>query len=212
MANDKKCDRLEGPGALYPLQKKDIRPAAMMLADAFQPDPVWSAVFGDIALAKKTCAFETPVRYGLTYGEVYAPSPALEGVAAWVPGALADMTFWRILRSGALLSGMKIGAQVTKRMLPIFRPVEIARQENMKGKRYFYLQILGVAPAFQGQGFAGKLLRAFIEKSEQTGVALYLETETEANVSMYEHFGFRVIKKTLLPVINLPMWEMTRGV
>ena len=79
-------------------------------------------------------------------------------------------------------------------------------------KFYGYLQVIGVAPVFQGQGFAGKLLRALIERCEQTGVSIYLETETEANVSMYEHFGFTVIKKIKLPIIDLPMWEMTRGV
>ena len=51
-----------------------------------------------------------------------------------------------------------------------------------------------------------------IEKSEQAGVSLYLETETEANVSMYEHFGFTVIKKIKLPIIDLPMWEMVKTV
>ena len=82
----------------------------------------------------------------------------------------------------------------------------------MSGRSYIYLQVIGVAPVFQGQGFAGKLLRTLIEKSEQTGISLYLETETESNVSMYEHFGFTVIKKIVLPIIDLPMWEMTRGV
>jgi hypothetical protein len=27
----------------------------------------------------------------------------------------------------------------------------------------------------------------------------------------YEHFGFEIIKEITLPIINLPMWEMTRG-
>ena len=198
--------------SLYRVQKKDVSRAAIVLVDAFQHDPVWNAVFGDAMLAQRAYAFEPPVRYCLKYGEVYAPSEALEGVAAWVPGTVADMTCWRILRSGAFWSGMKAGARIISKMKPIFRPIETDRRANMSGKPYIYLQVIGVAPAFQGQGFAGKLLRALIEKSEQTGVSLYLETETEANVSMYEHFGFAVIKRIVLPIIDLPMWEMTRGV
>jgi ribosomal protein S18 acetylase RimI-like enzyme len=183
-----------------------------MLADAFQPDPVWNAVFGEATPAQRAYAFETPVRYCLKYGEVYAPSEALGGVAAWVPGALVDMTLWRILRSGALWPGMRIGVRLAGKMQPIFGPIELDRRAYIGGKPYLYLQIIGMAPAFQGQGFGGQLLRALIEKSEQTGVPLYLETETEANVSMYEHLGFTVIKKIVLPIIDLPMWEMTRGV
>ncbi len=116
---------------LYRLQKKDTHRAAVMLADAFQHDPVWNAVFGDATLAQRAYAFETPVRYCLKYGEVYAPSEALEGVAAWAPGALASMTFWRILRSGALWPGMKIGARIARKMQPIFRPIETDRKEHL---------------------------------------------------------------------------------
>jgi ribosomal protein S18 acetylase RimI-like enzyme len=197
---------------LYRLQKEDTHRAAAMLADAFEHDPVWNAVFGDAALAQRVYAFETPVRYGLKYGAVCAPSEALEGVAAWMPGALAGMTFWRVLRSGAFWPGMKIGTRIARRMQPIFGPIETDRNAHMGRKPYIYLQVIGVAPAYQGQGFGGQLLRALIEKSEQAGVSLYLETETEANVSLYEHFGFTVIKKVMLPIIGLPMWEMTRGV
>jgi ribosomal protein S18 acetylase RimI-like enzyme len=183
-----------------------------MLADAFQHDPVWNAVFGDATLAQRAYAFETPVRYCLKYGEVYAPSEALGGVAAWAPGVLAEFTSWRILRSGALWPAMKTGVQLARRMQPIFKPIELDRRAYIGGKPYIYLQVIGVAPAFQGQGFGAQLLRALIEKSEQAGISLYLETETEANVSMYEHFGFTVIKEIVLPIIDLPMWEMTRGV
>ena len=95
--------------------------------------------------------------------------------------------------------------------MPIFRPIEADRKEHMRGKSYIYLQVIGVAPTLQGQGYGGKLLRALFEQSEQAGVALYLETETEDNVRMYEHFGFRVIQEITLPVVNLPMWELVCG-
>lgn len=62
-----------------------------MMAVTFQHDPVWNAVFGDATLAQRAYAFKTPVWYGLKYGEVYAPSAALGGVAAracWVRGPI----------------------------------------------------------------------------------------------------------------------------
>ena len=200
------------PDDLYPLQKKDISRAAAVLADAFRHDPVWNTVLSGATLEQKAAAFETPVRYGMRYGEVYAPSAALEGIAAWMPGELADMTFWRVFRSGAMWAGMKLGFGIAKKMVPVFRPLEVDRKDNMRGKSFIYLQVIGVAPQFQGQGFAAKLLRALIEKSERAGVPIYLETETESNVRMYEHLGFVVIKKITLPIINLPMWEMMRDV
>jgi ribosomal protein S18 acetylase RimI-like enzyme len=197
---------------LYRVQKKDVRRAGEVLTDAFQHDPVWNAIFDGVSPERRIGAFETPVRYCLKYSEVYAPSPALESVAAWVPGALADMTFWRMIRCGAIWSGMKMGMTATRKMMSVFTPIEADRKATMQGKFFIYLLIIGVAPQFQGQGFAGKLLRALIEKSEQAGVPIYLETETENNVRMYEHFGFEVVKEIILPIINLPMWELTRGI
>jgi ribosomal protein S18 acetylase RimI-like enzyme len=197
---------------LYRLQKKDAQRAGAVLTAAFRHDPVWNAVFDGVNSERRIGAFETPVRYCLKYGEVYASSPALEGVAAWVPGELADMTFWRMFRCGAIWSGMKMGLTASRRMMPVFAPIEVDRKATMQGKSYTYLLVIGVAPQFQGQGFAGKLLRALIDKSEGASIPIYLETETENNVRMYEHFGFEVVKKIVLPVINLPMWELTRGV
>jgi len=80
----------------------------------------------------------------------------------------------------------------------------------MKGKAYIYLMVLGVTTELQGQGFGGKLLRALIEEGERAEVPIYVETETERNVRMYERFGFRVLKQITLPIINLPQWEMVR--
>lgn len=54
------------------------------------------------------------------------------------------------------------------------------------------------------------MLSALIVVGEQAGVPMYLETETEENVSIYEHFGFEMIQKITLPVVHLPMWEMVR--
>ena len=200
---------------LYTLRKKDARKAAAVLADAFEHDPVWGVILRDGTLEQRVCAFESPVRYGLKYGGVFAPSENLEGIAAWVPGELSDMTMWRVLRSGAVWGGMRIGwrlgLDLARKMNPIFRPIEEDRREHMRGRPYIYLQIIGVAQASQGQGHGGKMLRALIAKSERTGLPLYLETETEDNVRMYERFGFQVVKEIVLPMINLPMWEMTRG-
>jgi hypothetical protein len=72
---------MSGKGhSLYPVQKKDIRRAAVMVADAFQHDPVWNAILCDTTPEPRAYVFETPVRYGLKFGEVYAPSENLVGV------------------------------------------------------------------------------------------------------------------------------------
>ena len=77
---------------LYKVQKKDIPKAGAVLADAFQHDPIWGRILEEAASNTRGAFFQSPVRYCSKYGDVYAPSEALEGIAAWVPGDLADMT------------------------------------------------------------------------------------------------------------------------
>ena len=196
--------------SLYKLREKDISKADRVLTDAFRQDPLWSRVLGGSKTAQLQGLFQVPIRYCFRYGAVYASSENLEGVITWVPGDLADMPIWRLIRSGAIWSGLRLAVQLYSKLGSVFKPIEDDRKENMKGSRFIYLPVLGVASEFQGQGFGGKLLSALIAESEQAEVPLYLETESESNVRWYERFGFESIKQINLPVINLPMWEMAR--
>lgn len=194
------------------LRRRDLPRAGEVLNDAFRDDPVWNRIFEDVPdpAEKRRAFFETPVRYCLHYGTVRATSDRLEGIAAWVPGELAGMSFFRMIRSGAIRSGMRIGTAVMKKLMRSLGTLETDRKEIMKGRPYLYLAVIGVAPAFQGRGFGGTLLRALFEECGKMSSSVYLETETEENVRMYEHFGFRTARSIILPGIDLPMWQMVR--
>jgi ribosomal protein S18 acetylase RimI-like enzyme len=206
------CNMVEAGERLYRLTRGDTRRAGAVLKEAFQEDPLWNRFFaGEPEPEGKLQAFfEVPVLYGLRYGEAVAPSAALEGVAAWFPGDRAKMSFWRLLASGALRPGWKLGMKLVMKLERIFSEVARDHRENMNGRPYLYLQVMGVAQEYRGRGLGGRMLGAFIEAGERESCALYLETETEQNVGLYERFGFRTLKRIILPVVGLPMWEMAR--
>jgi ribosomal protein S18 acetylase RimI-like enzyme len=197
---------------LYRVQKRDIVRASKVLADAFQRDPGWNKICeGESDIEKRFRAiFEVSVRFGLRYGEVYAPSEDLEGIIAWVPGKYADMNAWHMIRSGAIGAAMRIGLNVTKKMGSAYKPVTDYRREYMAGHTFRYLLVFGVPTELQGKGFGRKLIDAVIEKSDRDGLQLYVGAGSEENLKMYEHFGFRVLKEFTLPIIDLPEWEMVR--
>jgi ribosomal protein S18 acetylase RimI-like enzyme len=197
---------------LYKVKRRDITKAGKVLADAFKYAPIWNKICeGESDLEKRFRAiFESAVRHCLKYGEVYAVSERLEGVIAWVPGKYADMTAWRMIRSGALGAAMRMGSNVGKKMGLVFKPAVEDQREYMAEHDILYLLVAGVATERQGKGFGRKLIDAAIEKSAHEGLHLYLETETEENVKMYQHFGFRLLKRIDLPVVDLPIWEMVR--
>jgi GNAT superfamily N-acetyltransferase len=197
---------------LYRVQKGDIMRAGKVLADAFRRDPIWNKICeGESDIEKRFRAiFEVSVRHGLKYGEVYATSEDLEGVVAWVPGKYADMTAWQLIRSGAMGAVIRIGLNAAKKMGSVYKPVIEYRHEHMAGRTFLYLLVVGVTTELQGKGFGRKLIGAATEKSDREGLPLYVGAGTEENVKMYEHFGFRLLKKITLPIVDLPEWEMVR--
>lgn len=197
---------------VYKLHKNEIPKAGSILADAFQNDSLWNKIIedGPNRENKFQACFETSIRYCYQFGEVYASSENLEGIAGWVSGQAPEMNFWSMLQSGAIFPAIRMGANVLKKMGPIFKPLLKDRHENMKGKPYIYLFVIGVAAKHQGRGFGGKIMRVLIEKCEKQGIHLYLETESERNVEMYKRYGCKVIKQITLPLVDRPMWEMMR--
>ena len=141
---------------LYKVQKRDIKQAREVLADAFQHDPVWNKLFeGEPNIKKRLHAFfETPVRYCMKYGEVYAPSEDLEGIIAWIPGKNADMKTWLMICSGAIGPAMRIGLKIGKKMGTIFKPVIEDRH-----KKYGRVQLSLRASCWCGYRAAGKGIR-----------------------------------------------------
>ena len=121
-----------------------------------------------------------------------------------------DMTALRIIRSGAFFLSLKISSEA-KKMEVLSNAVEEAKK-SLNLASYIHLLIMGVSQEFQGKGFGGQLLRAVIEKADIERVPIYLETQKEANVNLYEKYGFSVKKKIILPEpLNLPMWLMVRN-
>ncbi len=76
--------------------------------------------------------------------------------------------------------------------------------------KHWFLQTIGIAPQFQGKGYAGKLLKPMLARIDEEGLSCYLETLDEHNVSFYEHFNFTVIDKSTIPGTNLTNWAMLR--
>ena len=193
---------------LLKIQKRDLKNAVDVLTDAFSKESMWKEVFTDEE--KNRILTEVMVRFCLKYGSVYATSENFEGIMALAPHD-KEMTTWTIVRSGAFFLSMKI-ADEAKKMEVLNSAVEEAKKSLNLGS-HIHLLMMGVSQEFQGKGFGGKLLRALIEKAEAEKKSIYLETQKENNVKLYEKYGFSVKKKIILPEpLNLPMWLMVRQV
>lgn len=76
--------------------------------------------------------------------------------------------------------------------------------------KHWFLQTIGVASQFQGMGFGSKLLKPMFYKIGKERLPCYLETIDEKNVSLYEHFDFKIVDKSIVPETDFTNWAMLR--
>ena len=158
--------------------------------------------------------FEVAIRYGLKYGFPYALSDQLEGISIWLPYEKADMTMWRLIRSGGFKNSLKL-VKIGRDFLTsikVLNQLDKDRAKNMAGKRYLDIMSLAVDPEYQRKGIASKLLKAMFEKTDSCGYSTYVSADID-NVDFYKKHGFKVIKEINIKINNydLPNYEMVRN-
>jgi len=152
---------------LVRLKKSQVKPASEVFARAFQDDPFFVCLLPDTSQRKKVLPyiFELGIRYGVSYGEVYATSSSLEGVAVWFPPEITSMSLWGMIRCGGLPLIPKIGRAMGR--LQRFNEYTNLMRRRHAPLRHWFLQTIGVDPAFQGKGYAGALLEAMLVRIDK---------------------------------------------
>ncbi len=198
---------------LLQLNKSHIEPAAGILVRAFRDYPLLQDSFSDELQRRRVAPyfFRYSLYYGIKYGETYATTPNLEGVAVWIPSDNFPVTFWRAVRSVPLSVILGFGRKGGGRMKYPGEYID-AMHKRLAPFKHWFLQTIGVDPQFQGKGYAGKLLRPMFARMDKEGLPCYLETLDEQNIQLYEHFGFKVVEKAIIPKTSLTSWAMLREV
>ena len=129
-----------------------------------------------------------------------------------MPSKYGDFTF---LSAPPVYTSDKINYDVdAAKRFDCLNTLEKKRKHIMKNyKDYLYIQTIGVLGAYQGKGYGGKLLRALLLAADSIQMPLYLETESEENESLYQHFGFKTIENVIFSVgeSSLKMYLMKRA-
>jgi GNAT superfamily N-acetyltransferase len=74
----------------------------------------------------------------------------------------------------------------------------------------WYLSIIGIDPAAQGQGIGAQLLMPTLTEADAAGAVCYLETFSPRNVMFYERLRFRSVASYLEPCTGAPYVIMRR--
>ena len=150
------------------------------------------------------------LRYGVLWGEVYASSPKMEAVAAWLPHERARITSWRIIRAGGVGLLLRVGRKPVSKMRSAAAFLFSVHSRRAPSP-HWYLSVIGVTPASQGRSHARDLLQPMIARLDEDGLGCYLETQNEKNIAIYERYGFRVVEEGVIPGSTVKFWAMLRS-
>jgi ribosomal protein S18 acetylase RimI-like enzyme len=193
------------------MEKRHIKPVSLMLSRAFKdemkdlfPDPEERRV-------KEPYACEFFLRCSYAYSTGFITSPQVEGFALWSYSdkRSTKRSLRRILTSGAVWLAIKLGRKTLKKMDTEDAYVEKKHRELAPFK-HWYLGVLAVDPLHQGKGYGSKLINVMLSRIDDEGLPCYVETEGEKNVSMYQHFGFKILDEFVVPNTTEKMVAMLR--
>lgn len=204
---------------LYLLTKKDLKKASMMLTRAFHEDPLVHLIYPDDEERRMYSPFlwEFLLKDGINHGEVYAPTSKIEGTAKWLPPGKEHMGIWRSLRGGALKMSKMTSKQKDERVLSMQKIGEITSRitdvhKKLMTEPHWYLANIGVDPKHQGKGYGSKLIKPMLERIEKEGFPVFLETNFQGNVALYEHLGFEIIDERVIPDTEIINWAMLKRI
>lgn len=202
----------EVSGNLVRLTKSDLARGVEVLVNAFWDDPLNLFFIPESENRRKLFSeyLKFRLRFAIKYGEVYSTSPDFEGIAAWFPPGMSDMTNFRMMRVGGLKLIRLLGTGTISKMNRIGSHVARLRKQGLS-EPHWHLFPIAVDPKHQGKGYASALMRPVLDRIQSDGLPCFLETLTEENVSLYEHFGFEVIYKETIPEVELTNWGMVRS-
>jgi ribosomal protein S18 acetylase RimI-like enzyme len=199
-------------GDIVRLLRQQVGQAGAMLTRAFSDDPKLTNLIPDITAKNELSRylFEFELQYGMNYGDVFTTSPAVEGVAVWLPSTKSEITFWRAFRSGGMVLQKRLGKQIMDRVMSFSTEVDRLHKKHAPYPHY-YLFFIGVDPKYQKKRVASRLITPMLGWLDMQKLPCYLHTQNETNIGLYEHYGFQVIEQLVLPDSGIVHTAMHRN-
>ena len=140
---------------------------------------------------------------------IYADSEEINGFAAWLPFGFEGNKSLPFLKNGGLKLFLHSGVGLIGRLLT-YEKYSMNLKKEFTDNYDWYLFNLSIKKDAQGKGIASKLMRPMLQFCDDERMPAYLETNKEANVAIYQHYGFELMKEEMIPKTPVTHYAMVR--
>lgn len=194
------------------VQLRDMRPhhvpaAAKLLARAMADNPTHEAVFGEAMNApdrQLVRLFVAVVSLVQSRGSLVGAwnGETLVGLVGMLPPGACRLTWLDMVRmAGRMAPGL------TPRSAWRLMRWQLAWHRHHPRTPHWHMGPFAVDPKYRGR-LGVRLIHACCRRLDTQPAPAYLETDKPRNVTLYRHFGFRIIGEGR--VVGVPSWFMLR--
>jgi GNAT superfamily N-acetyltransferase len=184
---------------------EDLPELGSALSRAFLNDPlfVWAIPDDDLRQRLTLEFFTLYAKAFLRHDETYTTGGDVVAAALWAPPGAVPVSDEDAEELGGRIQ------ELAGPDAPRFLGLSKLFDEHHPHGSYWYLQFMGVAPGWQGQGIGSALMAPVLERCDREGVRAYLDATSERNKRLYERHGFEAQDPFAAPG-GPPLWPMWR--
>lgn len=180
---------------------------AAALADAFINDPVYTWMLPRslrLTARLRTMFVAEMEQYVIPNGGTVWTTPGSEGaVCTLPPGA------WEFPASLTGQQALMWLRAFGRRSLLAGRVQHLLEARHLR-EPHFYVRLVGVRTALQGQGVGSALMQPTLQQADSAGLPSYIEASSARSAALYERLGFVHLDVLELPQGGPPIWPMRR--
>lgn len=195
---------------LYIVQEKDLDRLAEIAADAYCDYPLhnWFTK-GKYDTVASRLIMQISLKTMTEDAVIYADSEEMNGFAVWLPFGFTGSKTLPFLMNGGLRLILHSGLGIIGRLLT-YETYAMNLKKTFTDNYDWYLYNLSIKKDAQGKGIASRLMRPMLQFCDDERMVAYLETNKEANVGLYQHYGFALMKEELIPSTPVVHYSMVR--
>ncbi len=196
-----------------------IQTAARVLAGSFAGDPGTAGTLEGLTPEKKQRLLdrhaELHIRYAAQHGLLHLldddPRAFMIGGESTAENRLTEGLFkLKIVLVSVPVLGLRDFFRLIQNTRKLAAANDLSWYRKHVPKRHYRLKIIAVDPALRGTGAFRRLISPALSYADEHSLTVVLETHNPANVGLYEHFGFELVKTLGCPGLELEQFCMIR--